>query len=179
MEGIQFDHLVRSSTRSRRSLLGRALAVAAGLLTTRGVDARKKRRRKKRKSTATPNELGCLEVGDPCSSDGQCCSGICDGKKGKRRCKAHDTGGCAAGSAPVGCGGTDVACTTSLGDPGTCATTTGNAGYCQYAPANYPCQTDVDCQVAEGGLLGPRAACIRCADGVGGSLCATVNRSPA
>ena len=49
----------------------------------------------------TPNQFGCLEVGQLCGGDSTvCCSGVCAGekpKKGKpdtRNCAAHGTGTC-------------------------------------------------------------------------------------
>ncbi|MGH2618506.1 MAG: hypothetical protein ACRDJC_25020, partial [Thermomicrobiales bacterium] len=138
----------------------------------------KTRRKRKKPKQPRPNAFGCLDVGDSCTRASQCCSGICEGKKGKRRCRAHDTGGCSAGLTPAaGCGGTaDIACTTSRGQPGRCATTTGNAGYCVaefHSYSDFSCKTDVDCLVVSDGFLGPDAACVLCADGDGGTLCAT------
>jgi hypothetical protein len=179
MDGTQFDHMIREFTRSRRSLLGGGLAAVTGRLVGPAVEARKHRKGEKRKGKKVrPNEFGCLELGNPCGSAADCCSGICEGKKGKRRCGAHDTGGCVAGSTSISCGGADVACIAAPGEAGLCATTTGNAGYCRSAFYDYPCQTDFDCQTVNGGRLGPRAACIRCAVAVGGSICVTVTGVP-
>ena len=180
MDGTQFDHMIRAFTQSRRSLLGGGLAAVTGLLVGPAVEARKKHKRKKRKGKKVqPNEFGCLELGDPCGRAADCCSGICEGNKGKRRCGAHDTGNCVAGSSDMGCEGSGYdACVTSLGETGICATTTGNAGYCRGAFQDYPCQTDLDCQTGDGGRLGPRAACIRCAGAAGGTVCAEVAGTP-
>jgi hypothetical protein len=90
MDGSQFDHIVRSVTDSRRSLLGATLAAAAGWLSANSTEAKKKRKRKKKDKKPKPNEYGCFEVGDTCKTAGQCCSGICEGKK----CRAHGTGTC-------------------------------------------------------------------------------------
>jgi hypothetical protein len=185
MNHLRFDDVTRRFSRlsSRRHLLGGLasgiLGLGAGQLADLAIAKKKRKGKRRRVKKAQPNEFGCIEVSDPCSTAGDCCSGICEGNKGKRRCKAHDTGGCVAGSAFVGCGGsTYVDCATSLGGAGVCATATGNAGYCLHAPASYPCQTDHDCKVVAGGMLGPRAACIRCTDGIEGSICATVDRIP-
>jgi hypothetical protein len=81
---------------SRRDIV-RALSGAGIVWGTarfpRSVAAKKRHHGKKRKR-ARPNQFGCLEVGDPCKNVTQCCSGICDGKKGKRSCRAHGTGVC-------------------------------------------------------------------------------------
>jgi hypothetical protein len=184
MNHLRFDDATRRFSRlpSRRHLLGGLASGILGLGAGQLADlaaAKKRRKGKKRKiKKAQPNEFGCIEVGDPCTSADDCCSGICEGKKGKRRCKAHDSGGCVAGTANVGCGGAEVECTTELGEAGACVTTTGNAGYCGGPLVDYPCQTDVDCQTVDGGRLGPRAACVRCAGADGGSLCAEVAGTP-
>jgi hypothetical protein len=176
MNGTHFDQLIQSSTQSRRSLVGWALAAAAGLLATPGVDGKKKRKRKGRKQMAgAPNAFGCIDVGDLCQTAAQCCSGICQGKKGRRTCRAHDVGDCAAGDTPMTCGGLSVACTASSGREGFCGTTTGNTGYCFEGGFCHPCRSDADCQAAVGGELGPTAACLQCTTctDMGGTACAT------
>jgi len=54
--------------------------------------ARKKRKRRTRK--AKPNAFGCLSVGKRCKNAEQCCSDICQGKKGKKTCRARGAGTC-------------------------------------------------------------------------------------
>jgi hypothetical protein len=178
MDQHRFDSLTRALTSvpSRRTLLRGLAGLGLGLGVARL--PRVATARKKRKQKPKFNAFGCVNVGDFCQTADQCCSGICQGKKGKRRCKAHDTGGCSAGLTPAAaCGGTeDVACTTSHGQPGKCATTTGNAGYCVaelHGYSNFSCKTDRDCYVESGGFLGPDVACVLCPDGEGGTLCAT------
>jgi hypothetical protein len=176
----RFERLTKAlaAMPSRRDVLRGLAGVGLGLGALHPpaiADAKKKRKRKKRKPKATPNHYGCLEVGDSCKNADQCCSGICDGKKGKRTCRAHDTGNCAAGAHTNDCGGTNVACVTSLGKQGYCATTTGQAAYCLFYDDCFACKTDADCQAANGGAFDPRAACTRCADcpQTGGTACAT------
>jgi hypothetical protein len=95
MDGSQFDSLLRSLMESRRSLLSGALALAGGTLGIANAGARKRRKKKGKKAKKPkPNAYGCLSVGAACTSEAQCCSGICDGKKGKKLCLAHDTGMC-------------------------------------------------------------------------------------
>lgn len=156
---------------SRRHLL-RGLA-AAGLVW--GAAPRPAAAANRRKKIAF-NEFGCINVGKLCKTDDQCCSGICQGKKGKKRCKAHGAAGCNPGVQDSSCGtdanpGTNVVCTTATGNAdGLCGTTTGNAGYCLYTGECYPCRKDAECQE----YCGPKAACIRC-DGcteTGGRSCA-------
>jgi hypothetical protein len=166
LDSLQFDELTRSLSKSRRALLTGALALTAEWFGNSNAEARKKRKHRKRKTVkqraAKPNAYGCIDVGDLCQNGSQCCSGTCAGKKGKRTCRAHDVGDCQAGAEPDFCGVTDIACTTSGGQPGACATTTGNAGYCLVSGDCYACRTDLDCQRAGGGILGPTAACIQC-----------------
>lgn len=170
MDGSHFDGLTRSLAQSRRSLLGAALAATTGWLVTNPAEAKKKRKPRKKPRKAVPNEFGCLNVGKSCNNADQCCSGMCEGKKGKKTCKAHDTGNCTAG-------GTVVACTTSAGVPGQCATTTGNGGYCAATSYCIACATDADCQATYGGILGPHAACIRSVECVAGIACAVPDLS--
>jgi hypothetical protein len=55
-------------------------------------EARNKHRKRRRKVKF--NEFGCVDVGKFCKKSHQCCSGICQGKMGKKRCKSHDRGTC-------------------------------------------------------------------------------------
>jgi hypothetical protein len=137
------------------------------------VTAKKKRRKQKK---GKPNAFGCLDVGVSCQNAGQCCSSICQGKKGKKRCRDHDSGECAPGITPGDCSDSseqqEVPCTTSRGILGHCHTTTGNAGYCS-APAEIGtfacsnCTRDVECQA----LLGAGAACVLCQDECSSPAC--------
>jgi hypothetical protein len=159
LELSRFDRWTRtvSTVLSRRGLAG-ALALAATAIPGLAEAKNKKKKRKKIKR----NALGCVNVGNLCKNAGQCCSGICTGKKGKKRCKAHDTGGCQAGDL---CPSDLVACTTSTGDAGACRRTTGNAGYCAAGGDCFPCTKDADCQ----GVCGLQAACIVICVGCGPS----------
>jgi hypothetical protein len=146
-----------------------ATATAFGLAALGGPRLSEAKKKHKRKKKIERNEFGCVDVGTFCKNDGQCCSGICQGKKGKKRCKAHDTGtGCQAGQTAQICGGTDVTCTTSTGFPqGLCATTTGNAAYCSANTACQVCARDVDCHAE----FGPQAACVVCNGCAEGTAC--------
>jgi hypothetical protein len=158
VDANRFDRLTRSlSTKtSRRQTLAALLLGSAGLAVP--VDW----------VVAGP---GCKNVGRKCKRSTQCCSGVCKVKKGKNRCKAHDTGGCRAGVQELACGGEDDAlCTTADGAEGVCDTTTGNAGFCTVNGACFPCAKDAECRP----ICGPRAACIVCADECadqGGTAC--------
>jgi hypothetical protein len=106
--------------------------------------------------------------------DGNCCSGICQGKNPKRgkkdksRCVAHDSSTCQAGDNGEICGGLEnVSCTTSTGDPGLCHTTTGNAGYCPSFLQCAVCQRDSDCEE----IFGAGAACLLCGGCAEGTIC--------
>jgi hypothetical protein len=184
MDALSCDQLTRQllGAGTRRAIVGRiaalSLAGPLGLLAAHDdADAKKKRKRKQKKrkqKAAAPNAFGCIDVGALCQNDDQCCSGICAGKQGKKRCRAHDVGDCQAGTAPEACD-ENVPCTTGAGDPGTCGTTTGNAVYCFVAGGCFACQNDGDCQRADGGALGPRAACVTCEGcmATGGTACVT------
>jgi hypothetical protein len=181
MNAQHFDHVARVLGRSRlrrHLLLGLALSPFAGFVAPDHppkAAARKRHKNKKRNKDKPPkpNAFGCLDVGKSCRIAAHCCSNLCEGKKRKRKCQAHDANGCAASTQSEECGGADVTCTTSFLEPGTCGTTTGNAGYCFAAGECQACKTDVECQETNGGQLGPSAACIRCADcpETGGTAC--------
>lgn len=168
MEHDRFDQLARALSRkpSRRTLAGIFSLGALGLTGGGQVeDAGAKKNKKKVKK----NGFGCVDVGKFCKNAGQCCSGICQGKKGKKKCKAHGESTCVSGQAETGCGGTSVVCQTSSGDEGQCNTTTGNAGYCVADGLCFACKKDADC-ISQCGV---DAACIQCADCAlqGGTAC--------
>ena len=97
MDGFHFDDLIRTLSQSRRSLLGGALALAGGWQSVASAKARrtpKRHKHKKRGNEPKLNAYGCLNVGVRCKNAGQCCSGVCEGKKGRRTCRAHDTREC-------------------------------------------------------------------------------------
>jgi hypothetical protein len=153
----RLDSLTRAiSTRlSRRTL---ASVLGLGALTIRNLTEAKKRKKKKH---IKRNAFGCVNVGGFCKNADQCCSGICAGKKGKKKCRPHDGGsGCQAGQSE-GCAGDPSNCVTSTGDTGVCDTTTGNAGYCGHGFVCTACSKDVDCQERCGQAA---VACIKCPD---------------
>ncbi len=161
---------------SRRDVL-RGLAVAGLGLGLTGLPAslaaRKKRKRKDKKPKLQRNLYGCVDVGGKCrGNNGNCCSGICEGKKpkpGKRDtsvCIAHNIGGCQAGEDD--CVGVKVYCAQ---EQGICHRTTGNASFCVSRAICFECNRDSDCER----VVGPGAACIVCMAGCaaqGGTLCA-------
>jgi hypothetical protein len=163
MDALQFDHL------TRRFVLG-GLPAALGLGRVLYPDIASAKKHKKKKKVKL-NAFGCVNVGNFCQNSGQCCSGICQGKKGKSKCQAHDAGvGCEAGVPEEGCGGRDISCTTATGIAGICELTTGNAGYCCFGFTCFACSKDADCQAQ----CGPAAVCVRCAEfcpDTGGTAC--------
>jgi hypothetical protein len=156
-----FDTVHKSVARSRsRREAARSLALLLPFALPRLTEA-------KQRKTAEPNAFGCLPVGQKCrGKNSKCCSGICQGKKPKKgkkdksRCVGHDGSTCRPGQHTGECGGVaNIACTTSVGLAGSCATTTGNAAYCLSSGECFPCTRDADCQA----VCGPQAACIQCA----------------
>lgn len=153
MDTSRIDHLIRrvSVRLSRRTLAG-TLGLAA-LAHPLAIDASKKRKKKKK---IRRNAFGCVNFGGYCKRGGQCCSGICQGKKGRKKCLDRGAGGCQPGFSTVTCGGEDVPCPSQ---DGVCTTTTGNAGFCfrtKFAEA-LNCRRDADCAVVD-----PAAVCILC-----------------
>jgi hypothetical protein len=98
-------------------------------------------------------------VGKFCKNNGQCCSGICQGKKGKKKCKAHDEGTCLPGQDAC-TSGSPVLCTTEGGLPGQCTQTTGKSSFCETTGDCFDCKKDADCVP----FCGASAACIVCAE---------------
>jgi hypothetical protein len=169
MDSARFDGLARSVSTllSRRTLAG---AFGLSALAIPGLAEAKKKHKHKKKKKVKFNDFGCVNVGDFCKNSGQCCSGICQGKKGKGKCQAHDQSTCQPGQQELACGGVTVDCTTSTGDDGICDTTTGNAGYCLTDGDCFACHKDADCVP----FCGTHAACIICASGcpeTGGTAC--------
>jgi hypothetical protein len=179
----RFALLIRSLTNvpSRRDVLRGLGAAGLALGLARSfelAEAKKKKRkkRKKRKPKATPNEFGCLEVNDPCTSPEQCCSGVCEGK----RCRAHDTGTCAQDlDVEICLAGTiedalKVLCDNSQSCG--CYRTTSGSYYCSAFLYNEgdtrcaDCKTDADC-VALG--FPPEAACAQVSRGRCAGACPT------
>jgi hypothetical protein len=157
MDSSRFDRWTQSL--SRRTVAGALGLGALGLPSL--IEAKKKHKHKhKKKKKVKFNDFGCANVGGFCKNSGQCCSGICSGKKDKKKCQAHNVSTCTAGQHTGGCGGTSTLCTSSAGDEGVCETTTGNAGYCAVAGQCASCTKDADC-IAD---FGPDAACIVCPD---------------
>jgi hypothetical protein len=148
---------------SRRDVL-RGLAVAELGLGLTGLPAslaaRKKRKRKDKKPKLQRNLYGCVDVGGKChGNDGNCCSGICQGKKprkgqkDKSRCAAHGVDGCQPDEDQ--CAFVQAPC----GDGGICFRTTGNANFCgDFTGLCVACRTDPDCEAE----TGPGSACVVC-----------------
>jgi hypothetical protein len=170
MDTDRFDSLTRTfaTVLSRRAIAG---ALGLGALALPDLAGAKKKRKNQSKKKVKFNDFGCVNVGGFCKKAGQCCSGICKGKKGKKKCKAHDGSTCVAGQTIVACGGALVVCTTSGGGFGSCLTTTGNAPYCSVSFDCFPCKKDIDCEP----ICGQGAACLACGEvcaAVGGTMCA-------
>jgi hypothetical protein len=159
MEHDRFDQFVSALAQrpSRRAFAGILGLGALGLAGSTQVDVASAR--KKHKKKVKNNEFGCVDVGKFCKNAGQCCSGICQGKKGKKKCIAHGESTCVSGQKEPICGGTGVTCPTPNGEQGLCDTTTGNAGYCVADGNCFACKKDADC-IAQ---CGADAACIQCA----------------
>lgn len=163
MDGILFDRLARrfATPRNRRQAAAAIVLGGVTALDIGPVRLPNHASARKRKKKVAFNAFGCVDVGRFCRSAAQCCSGICRGKKRKRRCRAHDTGGCPVGFSGLICANpTTRVCTTSTGKPGACYTTTGKAGYCGSAVSCVACTKDADCQAIP--FLGGRAACVVC-----------------
>jgi hypothetical protein len=170
VDSYQFDDLMRSLASSRRSLVAVVTAIAASWQSLPDVQARKRNRKR---GKARPNAYGCLSVGAACKSADQCCSGICEGKKGKRTCRAHGTATCDQ-RAPGFCTSSNPV-TTFCGNTNACACfrTTAGSNFCgtDVAPgACAECKKDADC-AALGFPIG--FACVPWSTGICAGICAT------
>jgi hypothetical protein len=153
---------------SRRDVLRGLAGAGLGLGSARlpvVVAARKKRQHKNKEKKARPNAFGCLEVGDPCKNATQCCSGSCDGRKGNKRCRAHDTGVCDQ-EAPGYCESASPF-QTRCNNQSNCFCTRTTAGSNICGTVNAPsvctdCKKDADCE-ALGLPLG--SACVPFSEG--------------
>jgi hypothetical protein len=96
MDTERFDRITRTVA---KGVSRRGLVVAVGLLVIAlpgWAEAKKRKRKRKNNQKVKRNEFGCVNVGNVCKNDDQCCSGICERKQGKKKCQAHDTQGCQA-----------------------------------------------------------------------------------
>jgi hypothetical protein len=170
LDSRHFDALTRrlSAPLSRRPLFAAiAGALSAGtrahMAAAVGTEQKRKSKRKHKKGKAPkPNAYGCLNIGKVCRASDECCSGICEGKKGKRTCRDHNVGPCKA--IFDGCATLAVGC----GTGGVCFRTTGNASFCGGQGGNcMVCARDADCEATHG----KGAACVVCddCDGIDGS----------
>lgn len=162
MDTDRFDGLTRAVSRllSRRALTA-TLGVAALGMSDLAEAKKKKKKRKKRKKKKNQqqvilNDFGCVNVGNFCQNDEQCCSNICEGNE----CQDHDESTCVDGD--TSCGLANIPCTTTLDENGRCFTTTGNAHFCGADGAGsvacFTCTKDADC-VPD---FGEGSACILC-----------------
>jgi hypothetical protein len=167
MDSDRFDGLARSVSTllSRRTL---ATLLGFGAFAWPRVAGAKKKHKHKHKKKIKRNSFGCVNVGNFCTKSSQCCSGICQGQKGKKKCQAHDASTCQSGN-DVCVNGVPQPCTTSTGHPGDCTRTTGNASYCETDGECFACKQDADCVP----FCGAGAACIICPVGCGpnGTAC--------
>jgi hypothetical protein len=175
MDASRLDRLTRifAAGASRRGVLRSLASAGLGVVVSRtpgAVEARKKKPKKLMR-----NSYGCVDVGLACrGNSGNCCSGICEGKKPKKgkkdrsQCVAHTIGNCPADQ--VACAVPGTLC----GPMSVCVPTTGKACYCAaLGPgACAVCRKDAEC-VALG--WGPDSACTVVGAGCsqsGGTYCA-------
>jgi hypothetical protein len=142
MQATAVDALARrfATFRSRRGLLGALAALAAPA------------------AAAPVGKAACRNPGRPCNRGGQCCSGLCAGKKGKRRCRTSPgqsictlaDNQCLPGVQPKDCGLGDLSCLCFV-------TTRGRAVCTQFAGGDAtPCSSDGECE----SRFGRGAVCI-------------------
>lgn len=173
MRPPRFDRITRSFSPSRRALVGVALTALAGQVVPATAGAKKRKRRKPSRE-GRPNQFGCRSTGQSCKSARQCCSSICQGKRGKRTCRAHHTGTCDQSldgicktpePAAISCNGSmDCGCGRSTAGTNVCFAYSTTGDYCA------GCRTDADCEAA-GYPAG--AVCLDMTEGVCDGNCAS------
>jgi hypothetical protein len=148
----RFDTRTRSLSNSkmlsRRAVVG---TLGLGALGLPGLAEAKKRKRKKKKKVKF-NRFGCVNVGSFCKSSSQCCSGTCSGKKGKKTCAGHHSGGCTPARSLCATANLALSNCNLDNNLAQCFTTTGHGGFCADAtPPEVPfencqkCAVDADC----------------------------------
>ena len=148
MDADRFDRIAKTlaASGSRRRVLGGLLGGALGLF---GPLVQER---------AAAGHFGCKHVGRSCTRRRECCSGICQGPRGRKSCRAHGTGTCQAGQ--NSCEGASVSCNGNSSC--FCQVTTGNAAFCGTSPQScVPCKRDKDCVEEFGFAAG--SACGVCA----------------
>jgi hypothetical protein len=160
---------------TRRDLMT-GLAVGFGLGSAYPIletEAKKKKRKKRKPRKPKPNAFGCLNVGKPCKSADQCCSGICDGKKRKRKCVAHGTGTCDQQGPEICVPDPPIALTCNNDATCRCFRTTGDSIVCAKfeGPAScVQCARDADCEAAG---LPAGSSCVPFSEGPCAGNCAS------
>ncbi len=158
MDHEQFDRVTRTlaTGATRRSALkvfaAGGIGTALHLLRLRAADA---------------EHYGCIHYREPCSRNGQCCSGICT----NGRCRAHNKGICTTEQNFCTQGGDTTVCGSASGGGNClCTRTTGKTPFCaeNFTGVCGQCTRDKECQET----YGPGAACI-----TGGPACPCTDRT--
>jgi hypothetical protein len=179
MDSSQFDGLVKRLARpaeSRRGFLRGLAASGLGLgaarlpLLVTAQERKPKGRGKDKPRKPKPNQYGCLEVGDPCGRSSHCCSGICKGKKGKKTCRAHDTGTCHQTGTGICLSAKPQNISCNNNDGCRCFTTTAGSNVCaELKPGDCAdCGKDADCAAL--GFV-PGTVCVPMFEGYCGGQC--------
>lgn len=143
MDDHRFDTMTKriAAVSSRRSLLGGLAGGALAALLGRAAAGQEAARGGGGRPTGR-----CLGEKKECRRGAQCCSGVCKGKRGKKKCRrapgqgtcTTDRNVCAVGNPGIGCNG-DFACA--------CAVTTGGTAFCGslFGDSCAACASGADC----------------------------------
>jgi hypothetical protein len=174
MEIKRLETVIRALTvlPSRRGVLRGLAGTGLGLVRWPSPAEAKKKRKRKNKRKVKFNDFGCVNVGGFCKNDEQCCAGICEGKKGKRKCKAHGTGTCDQEGPRLCTSPNPVLLKCNNSADCACIRTTAGSNFCssELAIECADCQQDADCEA-----LGfpPGSACAPTSEGGCAGLCET------
>jgi hypothetical protein len=153
----RFDSLARhlasgtSRRRALRALAAGTLGLLGGMLGNRAV------------------AKACLREGKDCKRGSQCCSGSCQGKKGKQKCRRVPVQSictiknslCPGGAVRTECGTGALSCA--------CLETTQGHAFCalNQNTAQTPCTSNAECDAR----IGQGAACVRVGNGCAATVC--------
>jgi hypothetical protein len=155
MDGTRFDGLVKaltSESRSRRSVL-RLAAALAGLLAFAGAGQQA--------------AAACKQNRRPCTGGNQCCSGVCRGPRGNKKCRAAPgQGTCTIETNTCVIGGQAAACDPGLTGTCSCYRRPNGAAFCA-DNTTFDCLPCAQCPVGTTCVRARNGICVSCPVGTG------------
>ncbi|MDQ3779874.1 MAG: hypothetical protein M3354_04905 [Chloroflexota bacterium] len=156
MDDSRFDNLVKALTSESRSRRGVLRGLAAGLLgiglSTLGSGAR---------------AAACKQNGRRCRNGNQCCSGLCTGKKDRKKCRrAPGQGTCTIAKDTCTIGGQAAACDPGLTGACSCFRRPNGAAFCADT-TTFDCLPCAECPAGTTCVRARNGICVSCPVGSG------------